>query len=236
MDEEYDDAAQGGVPKDTGGLPGVPGTYVVSEVKEEPRKNPWFFAATVTALVFLLVGLGTWFLLDLVGRNAQLNDRVSQQNQTISRLTDDLVASQENAQTLYDQLLALGQNPEGQNPETLPVVGPRGPAGDPGSQGPQGPAGTAGPAGPAGPQGEQGTPGVQGDPGQTGSSGGTGPAGPAGPQGEPGATGAAGPAGPAGPVCPEGYSPVSLWGWFSPSPSGVSELREVYVCTPTPSE
>lgn len=139
MDEKHDDAAQDGVSEDTGGLPGIPGTYVVSEVKEEPRKNSWFFTATVTVLVLLLVGLSTWFLVNLVDRNAWLNDRVDAQNQTIDELTDDLVASQENAQALYDQLLAIGQDPEGQNPKILPVTGPQGPAG------PEGPAGAPGP-------------------------------------------------------------------------------------------
>lgn len=50
MDEKHDDAARDGITEDTGGLSGIPGTYVVSEVHEEPRKNPWFFTVTVHAV------------------------------------------------------------------------------------------------------------------------------------------------------------------------------------------
>ncbi len=213
MDEKHDDEAPEGVSENTGSIPGVPGTYVVPEVSETPRKAAWGFTVTVAILVLLLVGIGVWFLGNLVTRNAELGDTVSAQREEIADLTDDLVASQANAQELYDQLLALGEDPEGQNPETLPVgpEGPRGPAGDPGAQGLPGEEGPPGPSGPAGPQGQTGQTGPVGESGEPGPAGPQGPAGPAGPQGEPGATGPQGPAGPAGPACAEGTTPTTIW-------------------------
>ena len=138
MTDETHDAARDGTTDDLGVPSTAPGTIVVREVQEEPRRG-WVFTVTVAILLMLLLGLGAWFLVNLVDRNARLNDRVAVQDQTIDDLTDDLVASQENAQALYDQPLALGQDPEDQNPETLPVTGTQGPAG------PEGPAGAPGP-------------------------------------------------------------------------------------------
>lgn len=197
----------------TGPLAGIPGTYVVSDTTETPRKNPWGFTVTVAILVLLLIGLGTWFLVNLVDRNARLNTLVAAQREEITHLTEDLISSQENAQALYDQLLSLGEAPEGINPEVLPVEGPQGVQGAqglpgiPGLRGPPGPQGAPGESvtGPQGDAGAPGAPGADGAPGPQGPPGEQGAQGPQGPQGE------AGPPGPAGPVCPEGFTQTTIW-------------------------
>lgn len=173
------------------------------------------FLVLIGLLSVALLALGAWFITNLTARNAALNERVSEQNHTISQLTEDLVASQENAQALYDQLLALGEEPEGDNPAQV-VTGPTGPAGQPGTQGPRGERGATGATGATGASGEPGAPGAPGEPGSDGTPGQTGaqgepgvpgvqgPAGPAGAQGTPGVDGAAGESGPAGPQGPAG--------------------------------
>lgn len=115
----------------------------------------------------------------------------------------DLVASQQNAEELYQQLLELDVRPEGEDPEevvdTKASIGPTGDRGEPGERGPIGPAGPMGPTGPigapgmlgpVGPAGPQGEPGVNGVDGADGAQGEPGPAGPQGAQGPAGPSGA----------------------------------------------
>ena len=206
----------------------TPGTIVVPQPLEEPRRMGWVFTVTVAVLALLLLVLGGWFLVDLVDRNARLNTVVSGQRETIAALTEDLVASTENAQGLYDQLLTLGQDPEGTDPEVLtPTPGERGPAGFPGEPGEDGAPGLPG------------TDGVPGEPGADGSTGPQGPAGPTGPQGpagEPGAAGAPGQTGaqgPPGPTCPEGYTGGAVTALVAGPVTGLPTPQPAFICTPT---
>ena len=124
--------------------------------------------------------------------------------------------------TLLQEMIALGQLPEGATDDDLldlVLIGPEGPQGPQGIQGPagpagsdgfdgadgahgpqgiQGPAGAQGPAGPPGDDGADGAAGSQGPQGIQGPAGAAGAQGPQGIQGPPGAAGAAGAAGPAG--------------------------------------
>lgn len=210
----------------------APGTLVVPPLEETPRRMGWTFTVTVAILVTLLLGLGGWFLLNLVDRNARLNEVVSAQRDDISELTDDLVASQANAQELYDQLLALGEDPDGSDPETLiPERGPSGPAGEPGTPGSDGEPGEKGAPGTPGVDGAPGEPGADGKDGQDGEQG---PAGPMGPQGPAGETGATGPQGPAGPTCPDGYTGTATTVLVEDPETGAPTSQPAYLCTLTP--
>lgn len=202
------------------------------------------FIIIIAALTFGVVAITTWVMVDQYQRIQHLQSRVTDQNETITGLTDDLIASQQNAQQLYDQLLALpGVEPDGDNPERIPTTvpgepgatGPRGESGRPPSaneilgavgeycatsnacQGVPGTPGVAGPAGAPGAAGETiiGPPGAQGDPGATG------------PQGDPG------PAGPAGPSCPDGFTQQMVYAsadplLYTPTPA--------LACVPVPIE
>lgn len=214
----------------------APGTLVVPAAVTEPRRMGWVFTVTVAVLVLLILVLVGWFLVNLVDRNARLNTVVADQRESISALTDGLVASTENAQGLYDQLLALGQDPEGTDPEVLtPTPGECGPAGTPGETGPAGePGADSIIPGPQGPPGAPGTPGADGQPGSNGSDGTAGATGPQGPPGEPGATGATGPQGPAGPTCPEGHTGGAATILVPDPVTGLPTPRPAFICTPTP--
>lgn len=137
------------------------------------------YKAVVALIIALVVGatvLVSW-------NNAQL--RAENQD-----MYADLQASQENAQRLYEQLLELGESPDGANPETIVT----GPAGATGATGPRGPQGEPGPAGATGSVGEAGAPGAPGADGDSI----VGPQGATGPQGDQGIQGPAGPQGAAG--------------------------------------
>lgn len=153
------------------------------------------FMSILALLAVALLALGTFTLNNLATRVQAANDRNAAQSDQISELLDDLHASQENAQQLYDQLLALGEAPEGEAPEdVVPVIPENGRDGNDGARGPAGPGPTpteilqaVGLCFQSGactaPKGDAGATGGNGP------SGPAGPAGPAGPQGEPGATG-----------------------------------------------
>lgn len=156
------------------------------------------FIALIVLMAAALLGLGVFTIANLSTRLAAANDRNASQAEQISVLLDDLHASQLNAQDLYDQLLELGQDPDGDAPED--VVAIPGEAGEPGAPGARGPQGIPGPQGEPGAPGEPGVDGADGAPGEPGAGGapGTpgesvvgpqGPAGPAGPQGDPGPAG-----------------------------------------------
>lgn len=181
-----------------------------------PVASRLVFIALIAVLSLGLVGLTSFVVITQAETIRSQQERIHDLNVQTTVLIDDLTASQVNAQRLYDQLLELGENPEGANPEqivtTVPgETGARGEAGRPptaneilGAVGEycaasgacQGVPGVVGPAGPAG-----GT----GDPGATV----IGPAGPQGVQGDPGTQGPEGPTGatgPAGPPCPDGFT------------------------------
>lgn len=196
----------------------------------------WTVAYKLMGALIALLVLGAVVLVSV--NNAQL--RAENQD-----MYADLQASQENAQSLYEQLLAEGVEPDGQPPAD---VAP-GPAGDPG---PRGDRGSTGPAGEPGKPGQPGPPGEDGDdgpPGSTGSSGpagprgdagATGPQGPPGPKGDPGAAGPAGPAGPAGepgaagPACPDGHTAATVWLSIADSEFGIFHRQQATVCILTP--
>lgn len=148
----------------------------------------WTYGYKIMGALIVLLVVGALLLVSV--NNAQLRA----ENQAMYA---DLQASQANAQSLYEQLLDLGEKPDGEAPAEVvegPAgeAGPRGPQGErgeestvPGPPGPQGAPGPQGPAGEAGPPGES----VTGPPGPAGEPG------PAGPQGEPGPVGSQGPAG-----------------------------------------
>jgi hypothetical protein len=234
--------------------PVTPGTITLPPV-ETRYKVPWVLYMVAAALVTIVIFVMFSWIGDLVERNERLNARLSSQSEAIAEkddqiaaLTEDLIASQENAQSLYDQLLATGQAPEGVDPEVLvPSI--------PGPSGPSGPSGPTGPAGRGptsaeiafavqqfcmveictGPQGEQGipgSPGGPGEPGTPGTSGAQGEPGPAGAQGEPGIPG---PPGAPGPTCPEGYTlqsvTIATYADGSPVPD---QQTPAVICTPPP--
>lgn len=123
--------------------PVTPGTITLPPVETRYRV-PWVLYLVAATLVGVVIFVMFGWIGNLVDRNERLNARVSDQadiiaekDDQIAALTDDLVASQENAQGLYDQLLAIGQAPEGVDPEVL----------TPSIPGPSGPSGPAGPAG-----------------------------------------------------------------------------------------
>lgn len=208
------------------------GAIVLPPIEEPPKRLGWVFTVTTAILVMLLLGLGAWFLVNLVDRNARSNSVVEEQRLTISELTDDLVASQANAQELYDQLLALGEDPDGTDPEVLiPERGPSGPAGEPGTPGDDGEPGDPGAPGAPGVDGAPGEPGADGKDGQDGEQGSAGPAGPQGPTGQ---TGATGPQGPAGPACPDGYTGTATTVLVEDPETGVPTSQPAYLCTLTP--
>ena len=162
---------------------------VDAEIKRHERGTRlWQWAAAIVfALIVGMVITGFAFLLnvnaDLRAANAALYD---------------------NNVTLYDQLLDLGERPEGDAPDE--VVSEATPS--PGPQGVRGPAGQDGADGATGPIGPQGIPGLMGPAGPPGAPGIDGASGATGPQGEPGPQGEAGPAGPQGEPGPAGASGV----------------------------
>lgn len=151
---------------------------------------------------------------------------------TNQQMRDQLVASQDNAQQLYEQLLDEGVEPEGEPPAKVveSVPGDPGPQGPRGDRGPQGPAGTPGAdgvpgaIGPAGPPGSPGEPGVTGDPGSAGTPGADGAPGPQGPQG------------PSGPTCPDGFTSQLVWLDISSGETEETTRVQAIICLPTPPE
>ncbi|WP_136029225.1 collagen-like protein [Microbacterium sp. PF5] len=177
----------------------------------------WTVGYKVMGALIVVLVLGAIVLVSL--NNAQL--RAENQD-----MYADLQASQANAQSLYEQLLAEGVEPEGEAPaEVVP-----GPAGDPGPRGPSGPAGDDGQPGAAGLPGAPGAKGDTGDPGPQGTPGATGPKGDMGPAGPPGATGATGPTGPAGPLCSDGSKAVTGWITMAGTEFGPFTPTQATVC------
>lgn len=190
------------------------------------------FVSFVSLLTVVVLALGGFTITNLASRVEAANDRNATKDEQIDQLLADNHASQENAQRLWDQLLALGATPDGDNPAA--VAGPtgergeRGTPGTSGAPGDDGEPGAPGAPGPAGNPGEPGTPGSQGEPGPQGPQG---VAGPAGPQGEPGAGGATGPA---GPTCPDGYATRTVWVMVAETENDIPTSRQAVICMPAP--
>lgn len=229
--------------------PVTPGSITIP-THVETRRPPWvLYLATAGLVVVAFVVMFGW-VSNLVDRNERLNARVSDQadviafkDAQIAGLIEDLIASNENAQRLYDQLLAEGVQPDGVPPDVLtPEPGARGPAGDTGPAG-RPPtdaevqaaverfcAAVGGCQGSDGVDGTPGAPGANGVDGVNGANGADGAPGPAGPQGEPGPVG---PQGPAGPACPEGYTIQITWVAISDEEFGIYTPQPVPLCRPT---
>jgi hypothetical protein len=193
------------------------------------RRSRIIFVCLVVSLVLALAALSTFTISNLAGRVTAANDRNAAQADQIDGLLDDLHASQENAQRLYDQLLSLGAPPDGTAPQDI-VPGPRGPSGTPGIRGERGTPGEPGEPGPPG------APGAPGSDGADGTPGGDGEPGPAGPQGEPGPSGAQGPpgaTGPTGPSCPEGFA-LTATDVLIVAADGTTTPQRAVICMPPP--
>ena len=182
----------------------------------------WISRVVTVALIVSVLGLTGFYVVTQADTIHSQQSRISDLNEQTSVLIDELAASQDNAQQLYDQLLALpGVEPDGENPDQVVTALPS----EPGAPGPRGDAGRppsaneilgavgeycASSGACQGVPGQTGASGATGQPGAPGSAGANGETviGPQGVQGEPGVAGEQGPAGPAGtsgPVCPEGF-------------------------------
>lgn len=206
------------------------------------------FLALIGVLAAGLAGLVGFVLVSQADTIHSQQTRITALNEQTSVLIEDLTASQENAQQLYDQLLELGERPDGDAPDdvvTIPTPG------EPGATGPRGPPGQAGEDGQAPTAAELLSAvtaycslngGCIGADGTNGAPGPVGPAGPVGPVGSPGAPGVAGPAGPvgppgpagpAGPTCPEGYTAQIVWLSVADTQFGTFSRQQAAVCRPS---
>lgn len=207
-------------------------------VEEMTSTKVWTVSARAMAVLTVLVlFFGLCFL---------VWDRIGLQFQN-QRLYNDLTASQQNAQELYEQLLELpGVEPEGENPEDVvdtktPVAGLPGSSGADGTDGTDGTnglpgaPGTPGAAGENGQDGqsivgEKGEKGDKGDTGEPGTPGENGADGADGAPGAPGAPGAQGEVGPPGPACPDGYVVQQGWLLLATGEFDPPTNRQVAVC------
>jgi hypothetical protein len=180
-----------------------PGVLIPQTYETPAPSRQWVLYGLSAILLLALLAAGFWIVGIQQDANSRALARISDQNDQLQVKDEQIAELTETAQTLYDQLIAAGEDPDEPRPVT-PVTGPPGPSGERGATGAAGVEGAEGPPGPPGADGAAGANGADGAPGANGADGAPGPAGPAGPQGETGATGATGPAGPAGPTCPEG--------------------------------
>lgn len=167
-----------------------------------PTVRAWWIGTAAIALITVLTVLAGGIY--LATANADLRSQL-----TLAH--DDLRASQENAESLYDQLLDEGVRPDAEKPSD--VVSTPGATGAPGARGESGRpptsdeistavdryctprGGCVGPGGLPGADGTPGAPGLTGPPGNDGQPGAPGASGTDGEPGELGPTGTPGPAG-----------------------------------------
>lgn len=139
------------------------------------------FVVLATLVVLALLALGGFTITNLATRLEAANDRnaaqdehAAEKDEQLASVLDDLHASQENGQRLWDQLLALGAIPDGADPSTIAPPGERG------ERGLQGPPPSAEQIAAAvtiycaahgGCIGMPGTPGIPGTPGSDGTPG-----------------------------------------------------------------
>lgn len=199
----------------------------MNEIESKPSK--WLQRVSMAACIVAGVALVAWVIGVNVAQAGTIRDLRA------TNAEQDLAYQEqvENGQRLYEQLLAAGEDPEGENPEevadTPGIPGERGPRGFDGQDGEDGEPGAPGPTGLPGAPGE---PGADGQPGEDGSDGTDGAPGPAGPRGETGATGPAGPAGPAGPTCPTGYEVTYVWLLVQAEENGPPSREQAAICQP----
>lgn len=164
---------------DTGMIEATPGAILPSTFEQPPqRKTPWLLSVVVFVSIAGVLGVGIAHIASQNSVISSYQQRVNSLNGTVSDLVEENTALVQNSQVLYDQILSLGEVPQGNNPQTIP-----------GSPGPQGLRGIPGLPGEDGTPGEPGTPGVAGQDGQDGSQGSVGPQGDVGPAGAPGVNG-----------------------------------------------
>lgn len=170
---------------ETGIIEASPGAIVESTYEIQPqRRTPWLLSVVVFVSIAAALGAGIAHIASQQQQISTKDTRIIALNETVTKLIEENRVLVDNSQVLYDQILQLGEVPQGANPQTIP--GPQG------TQGLRGIPGIPGEDGADGAQGVPGTPGRDGTDGQDGADGGQGPAGPAGPQGAPGQNGADG--------------------------------------------
>ena len=161
-----------------------PGTIVTASFERPHKPMQWVLWAVVGLSVALVIAVTITHIGGLNSRIAKQADRLDHYEIQVDNLIEAGMAKDENAQRMYDQIVQLGETPQGVRPSV--IAGPTGERGLPGIPGPPGAKGEPG---------EPGDPGANGERGERGANGSAGEAGPAGPQGEPGPMGPTGPAG-----------------------------------------
>ena len=171
-----------------------PGSIVEATYEHPTERRSWVVTVVAALSVLAIVGGGFAYISSQQQRIDSQVERAAAQSALIAELVEENKDLRQNSQGLYDQLLELGEQPQGQDPGTIlgteGLRGERGPAGRPGLDGLPGEPGE---------DGEDGEPGPEGATGGQGATGEQGPRGETGPAGPQGATGEAGPAGPTGP-------------------------------------
>lgn len=207
-----------------------------SDIKDAVRtkRTTLIFTWAARALGVLIILAGIFVIVTGALANGTMRAQISTLQGENSALREDLQASQENAERLYEQLLELDVKPEGEDPEDLPTTPPSSVPGEQGERGEQGPGPTAaqiadavtlfcaedrcvGPTGPAGAEGPAGATGNTGSPGAAG---------------EPGSDGPPGPQGAPGPTCPSGYGVSYVWLSVADSQFGVFSRQPAAICRP----
>lgn len=145
-----------------------PGTVVLPPV-QAPQRRQYGLIAAIVIFALLLSGVVTYVIVSQQKTIEDQATRISEQNKTIENRTNELVSANENAQDLYDQLIKLGQSPDGSRPTTVP--GPQGDSGLNGRDGKDGTDGLNGKDGAPGTNGLDGKPGTDGTPGENGTNG-----------------------------------------------------------------
>ena len=157
----------------------TPGAVVIPPAPVE-RKRQWGLIAATIALGLLLLGAILWVLISQQAAIIQKDQRIEQLSVDNRDLANNLVASQKNADDLYEQIIDLGAKPDGQDPVDV-VTPPR--------NGTNGTDGRDGLDGKDGKDGKDGTPGTPGTPGNNGLDGKDGLNGTDGKDGAPGTNG-----------------------------------------------
>lgn len=178
---------------DTTLIDAIPGSIVEATYEHPTERRSWVVTVVAALSVLAIVGGGFAYISSQQQRIDTQVERAAAQSALVAELVEENKDLRRNSEGLYNQLLELGEQPQGQDPDTISgtqgLRGERGPMGRPGLDGlpgEPGEDGATGERGPQGPGGEQGSTGEQGPRGEAG------PVGPAGPQGPQGAAGSHG--------------------------------------------
>lgn len=168
-----------------------PGAIVPDTYELGGYKRSWALPIVTVLCLLAVLGVGFTHIIYQQDRVERLISQNKEKDQAINSLIDENKAANENARSLYDQLLKLGEKPQGTNP-TVYTPGAQGNAGRDGRdatdeqvlraveryclvgvcEGKPGADSTVpGPQGPVGVRGAQGEPGQAGAPGATGAQG-----------------------------------------------------------------